>query len=202
MSTLNDIVVGVPVQPARTIALAAAMPSSQRSCWFTARHSPAAWARPISSRAVARSGANGLWHSTCLPAAITWQTSSGCAHGTTAMSTTSTPPSAQQFVQRGVDPVDPVLPRQLLGALGVHVVHPANVQTEAPVRRQVSDVHDGAGADHGDPAAMLRRYGDRDLLRDRREQVEHQTVTPGMSMITVSPQWWRAGEAVAAPVPR
>jgi hypothetical protein len=58
--TVNDIVVGSPIHPARTITTAA------------------------SSLAELMSRANGFWHDRCLPAPSAALTTSGCAQGSTA----------------------------------------------------------------------------------------------------------------------
>ena len=92
--TVNVIAVGSPIQPALTMARAAAIPSSKRSCWFTATFTPRSRAASTSSRPVAASGAKGFWQSRCLPASIAVLAMPGWASGATAMSTTATRSSA------------------------------------------------------------------------------------------------------------
>ena len=144
----NSMKRGSPIAPDRTVRVSNAWPVANRNSVPSRWTTPAASAARTSSRASARSRANGFSHSTCLPAATASSTTSACACGGVVTATTSTSSRAERFGAVGRRVRDAEQLGAGRGLVGVTTDERAHLDARGLQRTRVGD-HTEAGSDDG-----------------------------------------------------
>ncbi|GAA3411493.1 hypothetical protein GCM10018952_20300 [Streptosporangium vulgare] len=179
MFTVNVIVVGSPIHPALTMARAAAIPSSKRSCWLTAIFNPARGGQVDELPSGGDVGSEGLLAEHVSAALQDRPRDAGLRPGCDGDVHHRDPLVGEQLPQGAVHRRDAVPGGHLTGPFPVEVVQAGHLQTGGAVGGQVGDVDDGARPDDRDREPVSRGDGQVGGGRDRGEQVQHgQTPIP------------------------